>query len=117
MSRFAYAVLGWLAVTLGLIGVVLPGLPTTVFMILAAYLFGRSSPRLRQWLLDHPAFGPAIRDWEDRGAISPRGKKAALLAMAAVLAISLVLGLAGWIIAMQAVCMAGAATFILSRPD
>ncbi len=117
MGRIGYLTLGWACVALGLIGVVLPGLPTTVFMIVAAFAFGRASPRLRQALLDHPVFGPPIIDWEERGAISRKAKILAVTTMIAVLAFSFVLGLAGWIIAVQAVCLAGAAAFVLTRPD
>lgn len=54
--------LGWTAVTLGAIGVVLPGWPTTVWLLVAAYFFARSSPRFLRWLLRHRIFGPFVRD-------------------------------------------------------
>ena len=117
MARFGWIVLGWGAVALGLIGVVLPGLPTTVFLIVAAFAFGKGSPRARAWLVEHDLFGPPIRDWEERGAISPRAKRLAAVTMAAVFALSLILGLKLWVLIVQAVCLAGAATFVLTRPD
>lgn len=117
MSRYIYLILGWIAVALGLIGVLLPVLPTTPFMILAAFLFTKGSPKARAWLIDHAHFGPHIQNWEASGAIAPRAKRAAVLAMSGVLLVSLVLGLTGWVIAVQAVCMGGAAAFILTRPD
>jgi len=112
MSRYFYLILGWAAVSLGLIGVLLPVLPTTSFMILAAFLFTKGSPRARAWLIEHAHFGPHIRNWEASGAIAARAKRAAVLAMAGVL-----LSLPWWLITVQAVCMGGAAAFILSRPD
>jgi len=117
MSRYIYLILGWIAVVLGLIGVLLPVLPTTPFMILAAFLFTKGSPKARAWLIDHAHFGPHIQNWEASGAIAPRAKRAAVLAMSGVLLVSLVLGLPWWVIAVQAVCMGGAAAFILTRPD
>ena len=117
MTKTLYLALGWIAVALGLLGVILPGLPTTPFMLVAAFAFGRASPRLRAWLENHPQFGPPIRDWEDRGAISPRAKQLAVGMMAVILLISLLLGLPVWVICLQAFFMAGAALFILTRPD
>jgi uncharacterized membrane protein YbaN (DUF454 family) len=72
--RWLWLVAGVLLTALGLIGAVVPLLPTTVFLILAAGCFARSSPKLEARLLDDPRVGPAIRDWRERGAISPRGK-------------------------------------------
>lgn len=67
---------------LGVIGVFLPVLPTTPFIILAAACFARSSPRLEAWLLSHRIFGPLLRDWRERGAIPRRAKLAALVGCA-----------------------------------
>src|SRR3546814_2388991 len=74
---------------LGGLGVLLPLLPTVPFIILAAFCFARSSTALERKLLDNPRFGPAIRLWREKGAISRRGKRAALAAFA----FSAVLGL------------------------
>lgn len=117
MQRIGFLALGWAALALGAIGVVLPGLPTTPFLLVAAFAFGKGSPRMRAWLVDHAHLGPPIRDWEDRGAISRRAKVLAVSMMAALLALSFILGLSGWLIAIQAVCMGGAALFVLTRPE
>lgn len=109
--------LGLLAVALGVIGVVLPVLPTTPFMLLAAGCFAKSSPRLHGWLVAHPLFGPPLRNWAERGAIAPGAKRAAALAMAGVFAVSLVLRVPFWALAVQGVAMGGALTFILTRPS
>lgn len=74
---------GYLSLLLAAIGAVLPLMPTTVFLLSAAWCFGRASPALRDRLLSHPRFGPGLRNWEEHGAISRRAKRAALLAMAA----------------------------------
>ncbi|UTW12479.1 YbaN family protein [Marinobacterium rhizophilum] len=72
--RGFYLLAGMLALLLGALGVVLPLLPTTPFVILAAFCFSRSSERLHQWLLNQRLFGPLIRDWEAHGVIPLRIK-------------------------------------------
>lgn len=84
MKRTIYKPLGFLFLSLGAAGVVLPVLPTTPFILLAAWFFARSSERWHQWLLDSDMFGPMLHDWEDRRCISCRTKLVALLAMLAV---------------------------------
>lgn len=115
--RFVWITLGMTALVLGVIGLVLPLLPTTPFMILAAAAFAKSSPRLHDRLVQHPVFGPAIRDWRAHRAIHPRAKKLALSAMAAALALSLVLGLGAQVLAVQAVVLAVMGTWVWTRPD
>jgi uncharacterized membrane protein YbaN (DUF454 family) len=117
MRRTFWTGLGLVALALGGIGILLPLLPTTPFVLLAAFAFGRGSPRLRHWLETHPRFGPPIRAWEDHGAIAPRHKRGACVAMAATLGISTLAGLAPFVLAVQALCLGGAAAFILTRPD
>ncbi len=106
-----------MALVLGLIGIPLPILPTTPFVLLSAFCFAKGSPRLRQWIVNHPRFGPPIADWEQHGAIPRRAKRVAAALMAATLGISILLGLPIVVIAVQAICLAGAAAFVLSRPD
>ena len=57
-------------------------MPTTIFLILAAACFARSSPKLEARILNHPQFGPLVRDWRERGAIPLRGKLFAMGGMA-----------------------------------
>ena len=108
---------GLASLGVGIVGIVLPLLPTTPLVLLSAFCFGKGSPRLRAWIHDHAHFGPMIADWRERGAITRRAKVAAITAMVATLAISMALGLAPVLIAIQALCLAGAGTFILTRPD
>ncbi len=112
--RAIWLVAGLLCVALGFIGALVPLMPTTIFLILAAGCFTRSSPRLERWLLDHPRFGPSLRLWRERGAIPRNGKIAACIGislgyvlflvgvhphMPAALGVALVLaGCAGWIV-------------------
>ena len=117
LGRLPWIILGWLCVVLGFIGVALPILPTTPFLILAAIAFGKSSPRLRAWLLAHPVFGGPIRDWDSNGAIRPRIKILACTTMALIFLVSLLSGLGPVILLVQALAMGGGATFILTRPN
>ena len=109
--------LGGLFLGLGLLGVVLPVLPTTPFLLLAAGCFARSSPRLHRWLLTHRVFGPPVRNWEDNGGISRPAKRLAVGSMAAILVVSLVLGLSWKVLIPQALLIAVGCWFVLSRPD
>lgn len=81
--RALFLVLGLFFVGLGFVGVFLPVLPTTPFLILAVACFARSSERLEAWLLDHRHFGPTLRDWRERGAIPARAKLMALVGTSA----------------------------------
>lgn len=87
--KHLWAVLGWLNLALGIIGAVTPLLPTTVFILMAAACFSRSHPALEQKLLDHPRFGPAIRDWRTYRGMRRQTKRIGLLTMAASFSISL----------------------------
>ena len=92
MIRIAWIVLGCGAVGLGAIGIVVPGLPTTVFFVAAAACFSKSSPRLEAWVLDLPTVGPMVRDYRAGRGIPRRAKKVA------VLMIVVFVGLAVWTI-------------------
>jgi hypothetical protein len=79
-----WSLLGLLFLGLGGLGVVLPLLPTTPFVLLAAGCFARSSPRLHRWLLDSQLFGPILRDWEQHRCVPRRAKVVALVTMLGV---------------------------------
>jgi len=64
VKRITLIILGWTCIVLGLIGVLLPVMPTTPFILLAAWCFARSSEKFHQWLLDNRFFGQIIKDWE-----------------------------------------------------
>ena len=81
---YLWITLGLLFLLLGGIGIVLPLLPTTPFVILAAACFARSSPKLHGWLLRSELFGPILRDWERNKCISTRIKTLAISMMAVV---------------------------------
>ncbi len=81
--RHLLQALGWVCVALGAIGIVLPVMPTTVFLLAALWAFARSSPRLHTWLIENPYFGPYIADWERDRIIPVRAKILAVSMMTA----------------------------------
>ncbi|WP_417691721.1 YbaN family protein [Roseibium sp.] len=118
MRRTTFKILGVGFVLIGLIGAVLPLLPTTIFFILAAGCFARSSPELEARILDHPRFGPMVRSWREHGVIPPKAKMMAVGGM--------VIGYVGFYVGSQprlvwalgvAAVFAACAGFVLSRPS
>ena len=108
---------GWLALFLALIGVVLPLLPTTPFVLVAAACFARSSPRLHQWLLTNRIFGPLIVDWSEHGAVPLRAKVLAvsMIAVSGVLTIGFVLDTT-WQRLVVGATLATVSVWLVSRP-
>lgn len=82
LARPLYLAGGFIALGLGTIGVALPIMPTVPFLLLAAFCFARSHPEWAQRLYDHPTYGPGLRNWRDRRAISRKAKLSAVTAMA-----------------------------------
>lgn len=118
LKTHVYAAAGWAMVALGVIGVFLPVMPTTVFLILAAWFFSRSSPRFEAWLLDHPYLGPPVRKWRETGAIGVRAKALALAGMAFGYAIFWFAARPSPVLAIiVAAFLAGSALFVLTRPS
>lgn len=76
MQRTILIIIGWFAVVLGTLGVVLPLLPTTPFILLAAWCFARSSPRFHHWLLYRSWFGGYLRHWQKTPGYAARGQAA-----------------------------------------
>lgn len=117
MTRGLWGIAGGLALALGLVGVVLPLLPTVPFLLLAAFCFARSSNRLHDWLVTHPKLGAPIRDWDRSGSISPAAKRLATVSIAAAFGVSLALGLRPLILLVQGLTLAAVLVFIWTRPD
>ncbi|WP_372917316.1 YbaN family protein [Sandarakinorhabdus sp.] len=117
MFRPLWLVIGLTSLALGIAGIVLPLVPTTPFVLLAAYCFARSSPRLHDWLITHRAFGPLIRNWEQHRAIAPRAKLLAVTSMVAVFGMSFLVGAPERVIMIQAVILPLTALAIITRPS
>lgn len=115
--RTLWSVIGVLALSLGAIGAVLPFLPTTPFVILAAFAFGKSSPALQAWLERSRIFGGVIANWHRNGAIAPRYKAISLMMMLGALALGLASSMPLAAKIAQGFIMAAAATYVLSRPN
>ena len=92
MARLGWTMGGLVAVGIGGIGIVVPGLPTTVFFIIAAWAFSKSSPRLEAWVLGLPRIGALVRDHRD-GLGMPRRAKITAIVMIVVFA-----GLSAWLV-------------------
>ncbi len=80
--KYSLILCGLLLVLIGLVGIIVPGLPTTIFLILAAACFAKSSPSLHQRLLEHPWFGPIIENWNNDKSIPRRAKQLAIAMIA-----------------------------------
>jgi uncharacterized protein len=81
IKRIAYLGLGWLSLVAGVIGIFLPLLPTTPFVLLSAWCFSRSSRRFHAWLTEHRFFGPIVRDWQSGLGIPRKTRNRALILM------------------------------------
>jgi uncharacterized membrane protein YbaN (DUF454 family) len=80
-QRLLWAAGGGLALIAGIVGIFVPLLPTTPFVLLAAFCFSRGSERCERWMLDHPRLGPIVRDWRARRAVPLRAKQFASVMM------------------------------------
>lgn len=115
--RPLYLGAGVVCVGLGLIGLAVPGMPTTIFLILAAGCFARSSPRLESWLLTHPKFGPPIVAWRESGAIPRRIKIIAIGSMLVSMAIVCLSPAPVWVDWLVATIIVASAAFVATRPE
>lgn len=106
-----------MCLALGLIGVVMPGLPTTPFILVAAWAAARGSRRLHRWLTRHPVFGPMVRDWRREGAVTRKAKWTATLAMVACAGILAWTAPAFWMAGLAMAIMTCVAIWLWYRPE
>ncbi|MDP6708216.1 MAG: YbaN family protein [Alphaproteobacteria bacterium] len=116
-GRAALLVCGWCNVALGMVGAVVPGMPTTVFLLIALWAFSKSSPRFYDWLYGHPRFGPSLRDWRDHRAVSVRAKCSAIVVMALSLSVTQTLTQSWPTTAVLGLVLASVGAWIVTRPS
>lgn len=116
--RILYLVIGWTSFALGIVGLFLPVMPTTPFLILTAFCFSKGSERLHTWLLGLPRLGEAIHLWEAHGVIKPRAKIIACITLTLSIGASVLLtDLSWWLKSGLGLIAASALIFITSRPS
>lgn len=115
--QLAYRCLAFVTTGLGMLGVVLPLLPTTPFLIVAVWSASKSSPRLEKWLLEHRQFGPLLTGWRDRGAIPLFAKYLAGLMLASSWLVLWLLDMKIGVLIFLAVFFSALMTYIISRPN
>ncbi|TNJ19993.1 hypothetical protein CF111_15585 [Aeromonas sobria] len=116
MKRWFLMALGWLAFATGIVGIVLPLLPTTPFMLLAAALFARSSPRFHRWLLTHRWFGPPIVDWQQYRGIRRQARRRAIIFILLTFSVSLAVVPLLWVKGLLVVIMVILLTWLMRLP-
>ncbi|MCO5344840.1 YbaN family protein [Aeromonas veronii] len=116
MKRWCLMALGWLAFATGIVGIVLPLLPTTPFMLLAAALFARSSPRFHRWLLTHPWFGPPIVDWQQYRGIRRQARRRAIIFILLTFSVSLAVVSLLWVKGLLVIIMVILLTWLMRLP-
>ena len=114
--RILWLLAGLTSVAIGAVGIVLPLLPTTPFLLIAAFAFARSSARLNNWLREHRSFGPLIDNWHRDGSIDRNVKRTAIIVILMTPVITWLFGTPLWIIVCQIVVLSAAAVFIVTRP-
>ena len=115
--RWAWWLLAYASLATGIVGIFVPGLPTTVFILIAAWAASRGSETLRNRLTTHSRFGPAILDWETHGAVSRRAKWMASLMMGVCAVIVLVFVHRLWVCSVSIGPMLVVAIWLWLRPE
>ena len=116
--RFFWLTMGHLAVAVGFIGIFLPVLPTTPFLILAAWAYSKGSVRFESWLLNHPVAGAPIRAWREQGVIPTRAKIISVFMMTISIVVALSYPTIPWWGKIGSVgTILGAMLFVVTRPS
>lgn len=117
-ARVALLVLGFVCTAIGIAGVILPGLPGTVFLLIAVWAFSRSSERFHLWLYEHPRFGRTVRDWHTHRVIPVKAKVAAVSMMLLTAVGLVVISQGDWRLpVISGSIMAVVAIWIVTRPS
>jgi uncharacterized membrane protein YbaN (DUF454 family) len=86
MKKLFWKILGFLSLGMAYVGVVTPGIPFSIFLVFAAYCFAKSSPKMHDWLYNHPRFGPFLTNWTQKKVFPTKGKYLMILVMSSSLA-------------------------------
>jgi len=86
IKKYFWMGLGFLSLGMAYVGVIVPGIPFSIFLVFAAYCFAKSSPRMHKWLYNHKYFGPFLTNWVEKRVFPTKGKYAMVLVMASSLA-------------------------------
>ncbi|MEW6119498.1 MAG: YbaN family protein [Pseudomonadota bacterium] len=114
----AYFIVAWIFFGLGALGMIVPGLPTVPFMLLALWAFSRSSKRFHDWLYAHKVFGPPLQQWQSHRVIPIKAKIVSLMSMVLSMAyMTLYADMPAWLLLVTAAVMAYGAWFVLSHPS
>jgi uncharacterized membrane protein YbaN (DUF454 family) len=116
-ARHLLLVFAVLCVGLGVVGIFVPGLPTTVFILMAGWAAARSSPRFSAWLDSHRLFGPMLRDWRESRSVRRRAKWSATVTMAACAAILFATSTRLWVAEAITALMAVILVWLWHRPE
>ena len=118
LNKYLFLIIGLICMALGFLGVFLPILPTTPFMILAAFCFSKSSERLHNWLLERPHIGKLILDWQNDGVIRKKAKVASTLVIVPLFSYTLIFVQVSIFVKVLLVLIGlGVLYFIWSRPS
>ena len=117
LLRPLFLVAGVVLTVVGVIGLLTPGWPGTIFLILAAGCFARSSPKLEAWLLGHPRLGPSVVAWRENGAIPRKIKYIAIGSMVVSFVIVLLINLSLVWTVIVGVSLLASALYVGSRPE
>ena len=118
LNKYLFLSIGLICMALGFLGVFLPILPTTPFMILAAFCFSKSSRRLHNWLLERPHIGKLILDWQNDGVIRKKAKVASTLVIVPLFSYTLIFVQVSVFVKVLVVLIGlGVLCFIWSRPS
>ncbi|MFC1336336.1 MAG: DUF454 domain-containing protein [gamma proteobacterium symbiont of Clathrolucina costata] len=117
LTRWAALILAYLFLALAVIGVILPGLPTVPFLLLAAWFSAKGSERLHRWLYAHPHFGKLLVDWEQQGAVSRSSKVAAVILLIVAWVVMYLRISSPWVMAGLTALFVSIMVFLLTRPE
>lgn len=115
--RWTLQLFAWLSLATGIAGIFIPGLPTTVFILMAAWAAARSSQRMHHWLWRHRLFGPMLRNWARGGCVSRRAKWSATAMMGLCAGMLLYSRPPAWAQTVALICMGSVLAWLWLRPE